>query len=98
VGFWFHLGYTAHLLLQWVYDTDRHEAESVAVLSGPLAGLRSWSSTFNDVPQLFVELDEPRLDLRHDVSQKLEGCHVGFMMCKQLLVDVLPGPLSTASR
>ncbi len=84
VGFWYHLGYTPNLLLQWVYDTDRYEAESEAVLAGPLAGLAHWRSSFNDVPQLFVELDEPRLDLRHDLGEMLRGCHVGFAMSKSL--------------
>lgn len=52
VGFWFHLGYTAILLFQWAYDGDLYEQESEAVLGGPLAGLRHWRSSFNDVPQL----------------------------------------------
>lgn len=84
VGFWYHLGYTPNLLLQWIYGPDRFEAESGAVLAGPLAGLHHWRSSYNDVPQLFVELDEPRLDLRHDVGTMLSGCHVGFVMSKSL--------------
>lgn len=84
VGFWYHLGYTPHLLFQWVYDPELYQAESQAVLAGPLSGLHSWRSTFNDVPQLFVELDEPRLDLRHTVRDVVAGCHVGFMMSKTL--------------
>lgn len=84
VGFWYHLGYTPNLLFQWVYDPGLYEAESAAMLGGPLSGLRSWCSSFNEVPQLFVELDEPRLDLRHTVSEAVAGCHVGFMMSKTL--------------
>lgn len=84
VGFWFHLGYTPHLLFQWVYDADAHEPEEEALLAGPLHGRRHWRSSFNDVPQLFVELDEPRLDLLADVRHAVEGCHVGFMMSKRL--------------
>jgi DNA-binding transcriptional MerR regulator len=42
-------------------------------------------SFFNDVPQLFVELDEPRLDLRHDLRETVTGCHVGFMMSKRFV-------------
>jgi DNA-binding transcriptional MerR regulator/predicted GNAT family acetyltransferase len=84
VGFWYHLGYTPNLLFQWVYDADLCEAESDAMLNGPLAGLRFWRSSFNGIPQLFVELDEPRLDLRHEVRETVSGCHVGFMMSKKL--------------
>ena len=82
VGFWFHLGYSPHLLFQWVYDEDLYEAESEAVLNGPLSGLHFWHSSFNDVPQLFVELDEPRLDLRRTLRETVVGCHVGFVMLK----------------
>jgi DNA-binding transcriptional MerR regulator/predicted GNAT family acetyltransferase len=84
IGFWCHVGYTPVLLLQWVYDPELFEPESEAVLGGPLAGLPHRRSSFNDVPQLFVELDEPRLDLRQDIGQMVTGCHVGFMVVKQL--------------
>ena len=83
VGFWYHLGYTPNLLFQWVYDADLYEPEIAAMLDGPLSGLHFWRSSFNDVPQLFVELDEPRLDLRHQVRKAVTGCHVGFMMSKR---------------
>lgn len=84
VGFWYHLGYTPNLLFQWVGEAERCEQESEAVLEEPLAGLRHWRSSFNGVPQLYVELDEPRLDLRHRVGDMVSGCHVGFMMAKTL--------------
>lgn len=84
-GFWYHLGYSPNLLFQWVYD-DLCPAESEALLAGPLASLHHWRSSYNGVPQLFVELDEPRLDLRHDVGAMVSGCHVGFMMSKKLAV------------
>ncbi len=83
VGFWFHLGYTPNLLFQWVYDADLYETETDALLNGLLAGLHFWRSSFNGIPQLFVELDEPRLDLRHEVREAVTGCHVGFMMSKR---------------
>lgn len=86
VGFWFHLGYTPNLLFQWVYDATRYEQESEAMLRGPLASLHHWRSLFNDIPQIYVELDEPRLDLRATVRDLVEGCHVGFMMSKTLRV------------
>jgi len=84
VSFWCHLDYTPTLLFQWVYDPDLYESESGAILRGPLSGLRSWHSSFNDVPQLFVELDEPRLDLHQTVRAAVAGCHVGFMMSETL--------------
>ncbi len=83
VGFWYHLGYTPNLPFQWVYDADLFETETDAMLNGPLAGLHFWRSSFNGIPQLFVELDEPRLDLRHEVREAVTGCHVGFMMAKR---------------
>lgn len=83
VGFWYHLGYTPTLLFQWVYDADLYQTETDAMLSGPLSDLHFWRSSFNEIPQLFVELDEPRLDLRHQVHEAVTGCHVGFMMSKR---------------
>lgn len=82
VGFWYHLGYRPNLLLQWVYDAELCDAESEAVLGGPLAGMSHRRSAFSDIPQLLVELDEPRLGLRHRVRAMVTGCHVGFMMTK----------------
>lgn len=84
VGFWSHLGYVPHLLFQWAYDADLLEQEAAAVLAGPLVGLPHWRSSFADVPQLFVELDEPRLDLVEAIRGLVVGCHVGFMMTKKL--------------
>lgn len=84
VGFYFHLGYTPNLLVQWAYDAELYEEESEALLTGPLQGLRHWRSSFNGIPQLFVELDEPRLDLRNAVQEMISGCHVGFVMFKDL--------------
>jgi hypothetical protein len=45
-----------------------------------LAGPYYWRSSFNGIPQLFVELDEPRLDGRPQVREAVTACHVGFMM------------------
>ena len=84
VGFWFHLGYAPNLLFQWVYDQAAHAKESELLLAGPLTGLGHWRSFFNDIPQLSVELDEPRLDLLGTVGGLVTGCHVGFMMSKTL--------------
>ena len=84
VGFYFDLGFTPNLLFQWAYDSDLYEREAEAVLAGPLAGLRHWPSSFKGIPQLFVELDEPRLDLLNTVRGIVSGGHVGFMMSKRL--------------
>lgn len=84
VGFWFHLGYTPNLLLQWVYEPEEYDHDSEALLTGPLRGLHHWRSSFNGIPQLFVELDEPRLDLLATIRDAVTGCHVGFMMSKKL--------------
>lgn len=84
VGFWYHLGYMPSFLFQWVFQPDLYESESEAVLRGPLSGLRCWRSSFNDVPQLFVELDKPRLDPHDSLREAVAGCHVGFMMSKSL--------------
>ena len=54
------------------------------MLTGPLAEARHWRSSFNHIPQLFVELDEPRLDLCNTVRDRVRGCHVGLMMSKKL--------------
>ena len=83
-GFYFELGFTPNLLFQWAYDLDLYEQESEAVLAGPLDGLRHWRSSFKGIPQLFVELDEPRLDLLKTVRGMVSGGHVGFMMSKRL--------------
>jgi hypothetical protein len=92
VEFWFHLGYQPRLLLQWGYDPDRYDAESQAVLSGPLTGMRYRPSSFKGTPQLFVELDEPRPDLRGLVDDMTSGCHVGFMMSKPLAPGAAGSP------
>ena len=84
VGFYFHLGYTPNIVFQWAYEAELYEQEAETVLTGPLSGLRHWRSSFNDIPQLFVELDEPRLDLCNAVRHMVSGCHVGFMMSMKL--------------
>ena len=50
-----------NLLFRWVYDSDLYETETDAMLTGPLAGVHFWRSSFDDIPQLFVEFDEPHL-------------------------------------
>jgi GNAT superfamily N-acetyltransferase len=92
VSFWFHLGYTPNLLFQWVYEPEEYEREFEALLTGPLRRLHHWRSSFNDTPQLFVELDEPRLDLLATVRDAVEGCHVGLMMSKKLHAAAAASP------
>lgn len=84
VGFWFRLGYTPMLLLQWVYDATLFEEECRVLTGGVLKGLETWESSFNDVPQLFVRLDEPQPNLRTAVREAVSGCHVGFCMTMHL--------------
>lgn len=84
IGFWHHLGYTPQLLLQWVHDPDLADHEIQALLAGPLAGLPAATSSYNGVPQLFVELDEPRLHLPETLDDLTRGCHVGFAIHKHL--------------
>lgn len=82
IGFWFRLGYTPMLLLQWAFDPALFEAERDALLDGPLRGLDYSESAFNGVPQLIVKLDEPRMDLRDATRNSVAGCHVGFCLTK----------------
>ncbi|HVL39856.1 MAG TPA: GNAT family N-acetyltransferase [Fimbriimonadaceae bacterium] len=83
--FWFRMGFTPMLLLQWAYDPSLFDAEAASLREGVLSGLESWESSFNGVPQLFVLLDEPRVDLRAAVREAVTGCHVGFCMTKPLV-------------
>lgn len=84
VVFWFRLGYTTSLLLQWVFDPTLMRDE-VARLEAELIGdLDHWPGEFNGVPQLFVQLDEPSLELRAAVREAVAGAHVGFCMFKHL--------------
>ena len=92
VDFWFHLGYQPRLLLQWADDPTRYDEESAAVLRGPLAGLRYRRSSFVGTPQLFVDLDEPRPDVRDLVDAMTTGCDVGFMMTKPISPGVASLP------
>jgi hypothetical protein len=84
VVFWFRLGYRPSLLLQWVFDGSLMEDEIARLEDGPIGGLEHWRAEFNGVPQLFVRLDEPSLELRTAVRELVAGAHVGFCMFKQL--------------
>lgn len=83
-SFWSHLGFQAHLLFQWVYDPNRFQQEVDALLDGPLRGLPHTRSTTHDVPQLFVRLDVPDSGLRSTAREMVHGCHVGFVMHKNV--------------
>ena len=83
-GFYVRHGYRTMLLLQWAYDASLHDAESAAVLAGPLHGMEHSHSFFDGVPQLFVVLDEPNPAVRARVSDLVEGAHVGYCMTKLL--------------
>ena len=47
------------LLLQWVYDPSRFEAEVAALTAGPVKEMTWHRDSFGGVPQVFVDLDEP---------------------------------------
>lgn len=84
VGFWLRLGYRLLLLLQWVFDAALFDEEATRLAKGLLSGLELKRSTYDGVPQLFVQLDESDMDLRDNVRAQVAGCHVGYCLTKQL--------------
>lgn len=84
IGFYVRNGYQTMLLVQWVYDEARFEQEAAAILDGPAAGMASRRSSFRDVPQLFIDLDEPNPAIRATVAESASGAHVGYCMTKVL--------------
>jgi hypothetical protein len=81
-GFYVRQGYQAMLLLQWVYGPERFEDEVAAVLAGPAEGMECRRSSFREVPQLFIDLDEPNPALRVQISDLASGAHIGYCMMK----------------
>ena len=84
VGFYVRHGYRPMLLAQWVYDPSRYEEEVASLLTGPAQSLESRRSSFNDVPQLFIDLDEPDPQLRARVRDVAAGAHVGYCVTRDL--------------
>jgi DNA-binding transcriptional MerR regulator/GNAT superfamily N-acetyltransferase len=83
-GFYLRHGYQAMLLLQWAYDPGRAEAETAALAAGPLRELTWHRESFDGVPQLFVDLDEPDPVVRAQVQDLVSGAHVGYCMTRAI--------------
>src|SRR5215472_754655 len=81
-GFYVRHGYQTMLLLQWVYEPDRYENDIEALLNGPARGMQSRRSSFNGVPQLFIDLDEPNPAIQAQVRDLAAGAHVGYCMTR----------------
>ncbi len=83
-GFYIRHGYQTMLLLQWVYDPGRFDAEVEALAAGPVRGMTWHRDSFGGVPQLFVELDEPSPVVLAQVQDLVSGAYVGYCMTKAL--------------
>jgi DNA-binding transcriptional MerR regulator len=83
-GFYIRHGYQTMLLLQWVYDPGRFDAEVTALASGPVKEMTWHRDSFGGVPQLFVDLDEPSPVVRAQVQDLVTGAHVGYCMTKAI--------------
>jgi GNAT superfamily N-acetyltransferase len=81
-GFYVRHGYQTMLLLQWVHEPERYEADIEALLNGPARGMHSRRSSFNGVPQLFIDLDEPNPTVTAQVRDLAAGAHVGYCMTR----------------
>lgn len=77
-------GYQTMLLLQWIYDPGRFDAEVEAPTAGPLRDMVWHRESFGGVPQLFVDLDEPSPVVRAQVQDLVCGAHVGYCMTKAI--------------
>jgi protein phosphatase len=83
-GFYVRHGYHTMLLLQWAYDPSRFDAEMEALAAGPVKEMTWHRDSFDGVPQLFVDLDEPSPVVRDQVQDLVSGAHVGYCMTKAI--------------
>ncbi len=83
-GFYIRHGYQTMLLLQWVYDPGRFEAEVQSLAAGPVQEMTWRRDSFGGVPQLFVDLDEPSPVVRAQVQDLASGEHVSYCMTKAI--------------
>jgi DNA-binding transcriptional MerR regulator/GNAT superfamily N-acetyltransferase len=90
-GFYIRHGYQTMLLLQWVYDPGRFDAEVEALAAGPVKEMTWRRASFGGVPQLFVYLDEPSPVVRAQVQDTICGAHVGYCMTKAISAENEPG-------
>jgi DNA-binding transcriptional MerR regulator len=86
-GFYIRHGYQTMLLLQWVYDPSRFDAEVEALTAGPVKEMTWHRDSFGGVPQLFVDLDEPSPVVRAQVQDLVCGAHVGYCMTKAISAE-----------
>jgi DNA-binding transcriptional MerR regulator len=83
-GFYIRHGYQTKLLLQWAYDPSRFDAEVTALAAGPVKEMTWHRDSFDGVPQLFVDLDEPSPVVLAQVQDVVRGVHVGYCMTKAI--------------
>jgi DNA-binding transcriptional MerR regulator/ribosomal protein S18 acetylase RimI-like enzyme len=83
-GFYIRHGYQTMLLLQWVYDPSRFDAEVETLAAGPVKEMTWHRESFGGVPQLFVGLDEPSPVVRAQVQDLVCGAHVCYCMTKAI--------------
>jgi DNA-binding transcriptional MerR regulator len=93
-GFYIRHGYQTMLLVQWVYDPDRFDAEVAALAAGPVQEMPWRRDSFGGVPQLFVDLDEPNPVVRAQVQDLVRGAHVGYCLTRAISVPDEPAALS----
>jgi GNAT superfamily N-acetyltransferase len=82
--FYVRCGWTPLVLLQWVHDAAAFNSEAAAVRSRVAAGLPAHQSSFNGVPQLFIELASVDREAVAVAAELAPGAHVGFAMSKRL--------------
>jgi len=95
-GFYVRHGYQTMLLLQWVYDPGRFDAEVESLAAGPVRGMARHRDSFGGVPQLCVDLDEPSPAVRDQVQDLVRGAHVGYCMTKAVSAQPEPATLTNA--
>jgi GNAT superfamily N-acetyltransferase len=83
--FYLHLGYNADLFLQWAFDATRYNEEVDALVRGPLAGMNAWRTSYEGIPQLRAHLTRVDREFRDHIESLVTGCHVGFVMAKELV-------------
>jgi hypothetical protein len=83
-GFYVHCGWTPLVMLQWVHDATAFHSEAAAVRSTVAAGLPAHQSSFNGVPQLFIELASADQAAVAAAAELAPGAHAGFAMTKRL--------------
>jgi DNA-binding transcriptional MerR regulator len=89
-GFYVRHGYHTMLFLQWTYDPSRFDGEVEALAAGPVKEMTWHRDSFDGIPQLFVDLDEPSPVVRDQVQDLVSGAHVGYCMTKAISAQNKP--------